>query len=511
MADKRSRTVASPARRVAWSVLIVAAVVGATLLARNGVLALVDGARPVTPVTASEKAVRVQSNVPVDPGTTSPPGTGPTYPPGPPGCGLGAAAFCENFDGPRNTVGNRTGDISPASFSLARWRSELGQDPNLVQPAQIPSCRAGADATPLPPGDSLVCDASSAIQTPYALVATAEQNYGDNSYRLGRQFDVAGRTGTIRFDTSLYVQDGLLGWPMMAFTSEPYNAPSYLADNSGGPTPREGIEIQFKAVCPGSSGWTPFPIVRTFSHHQESVVNDENGFDSWCTSAIDAQSGHLNRVEIRLSQTHVEMWASDASGDGVNFGGLRKVYSAPINLSFTRGYVYIGVHNHATVKYANLPSWNVPWDNIAFDGPQLPNDRTYQVDNSMVPDGGGMDLGWWLPNSATGGATPPLTIGGVSMAGAASARLVFDMAADPITNTNYGSWRVNFLINGVPHSIGFSADELALVGDRAGSYTFSVPVDVGEFHDGANSVQFSGTGFYGGYQPYIGNIDLVLS
>jgi hypothetical protein len=500
MAGKRSRTVTSPARRVAWSVVIVAVVVGATLLATNGVIALVSGSRPVTPVTASAKAVRVQANVPVGPGT---PGTTPVYPPGPAGCGLPSAAFCENFDGGRNTAGNRTGDVSPTLFSLARWRSELGQEPNLVQSAQIPACRSGAGSAPLP---------SSAIQTPYALVATAEQNYGDNSYRLAPQFDIAGRTGTIRFDTSLDVQDGLLGWPVMAFTSEPYNAPSYLADNSAGPTPSEGIEIQFKAVCPGPSGWTPFPTVRTYSRHQESEINDENGLDSSCPNGVTAQAGHLNRVEIRISQTHVEMWASDASGDGVNFGGLRKVYSAPINLSFTRGYVYIGVHNHATVKYANLPSWNVPWDNIAFDGPQIPNNRTYQVDNSMVPSGGGMDLGWWLPNSATGATTPALTLGGVSTAGAASGRLVFDMAADPITNTNYGSWRVNYQINGgAVHSVGFSADELALVGGRAGSYIFSVPVDLAEFRDGSNTVQFSGTGFYGGYQPYIGNVDLVLS
>src|SRR5436305_9983202 len=98
MTDNRSRTKVSPARRVAWSVLLVAVVVGATLFARNGVMALVSGDRPVTPVTASAKAVRVQTNVPVDSGTTAP-GNTPTYPPGPPGCGLTAAAFCENFEG----------------------------------------------------------------------------------------------------------------------------------------------------------------------------------------------------------------------------------------------------------------------------------------------------------------------------------------------------------------------------------------------------------------------------
>jgi hypothetical protein len=292
---------------------------------------------------------------------------------------------------------------------------------------------------------------------------------------------------------------------MMAFTSDPYNAPSYLADNSAGPTPREGIEIQFWGVCPGPSGLTPFPTVRTYSRHQESEVDDENGFGSGCPSAVTTQPGHLNQVEIRLSQTHVEVWMSDASSDGVNFGGLEKVFSAPINLSFTRGYVYFGVHNHATEKYGGLPSWNVPWDNIAFDGPQLPPDRVYQVDNSAVPSGGGLNLGWSLP-------TPALTVGGVSKAGAANGRLVFDMAADPISNTNYASWRVNYQLNGgPPHAIQFSPDELALVGGRAGSYIFSVPVDLNELTNGTNTVQFSGPGFFAGNQPYIGNVDVVIS
>jgi hypothetical protein len=435
-----------------------------------------------------------------------------TYPPGPPGCGLSSAAFCDNFEEARNTQGNRNGDLSTAHFSLARWRSELGSDPAHVEPGQIPACRAGASANPLPPGDSLICDPSSAIQSHYALVSTAEQNYGDNYYRVGQQFDIGGRTGTISFETSLYVQSGLLGWPQIAFTSDPYNAPSYLADNSAGPTPREGLELQFNSVCPGPSGWTAFPNLRTYSRYQETAVHDENGFDSWCTSAIQTEQGHLNQVVVKLSQTHIEVDATDASPDGVNFGALRKVYSAPINLSFSRGYVYFGVHNHATVKYAGLPSWNVPWDNFAFDGPQLPADRVYQVDNSAVPDGSGMDLGWWLPDSTTGGASPALALGNVSTAGSSSARLVFDLGADEITNSNWSDWRINYRLNsGAWHAVGLSADELVLMPQRGGSFIFSVPVDLAELGQGPNTVQFSGTNFFGGYKPYIANVDLIVS
>src|SRR5262249_20196772 len=143
----------------------------------------------------------------------------------------------------------------------------------------------------------------------------------------------------------------------------------------------------FNSVCPGPGGHTAYVRVRTYDHHQETFIDDENGFASWCPSAIQTSPGHLNRVEIHLSQSHIEIWASDASPDGVNFGGLKELFSAPVNLGFSRGYLYFGVHNHATEKYAGLPSWNVEWDNITFDGPRFVPDRVYQVDSAAVASG----------------------------------------------------------------------------------------------------------------------------
>jgi hypothetical protein len=434
----------------------------------------------------------------------------PPPPPAPPGCGLASAAFCESFEGTRNQSGNRNGDLSTARFSVSRWRSELGTQPGHVDRAGIPSCRSGSLPNPLPPGEALVCDPSSVIQSRYALISTAAQNYGDNAVRIAQQFDIANRTGIIAFDASLYVEGGLLGWPTIAFTPDPYSAPSYLADNSAGPTPRQGVQIHFNSVCPGPAGWTPFPKVRTYERHRETLLHDENGFESWCTSNIRTTPGRLNRVQVRLSRTHIEIWSSDASSDGVHFGALKKVFSAPMNLGFTRGWVYFGSHNHATDKYAGMPSWTVLWDNVAFDGPRLAPSRVYQVKDAGVASGGGMNLGYSLPNSAGGGATPALSLAGVSLSGASSARLVFNMAADPISNRSWSAWRVSYRLNsGAWHAVAISADEVALM-NRAGSYIFSVPVPLGELVNGTNTVRFSGTGFYAGFQPYIGNIDLVV-
>jgi hypothetical protein len=511
--EQNSSRSMSPVQRGVTAVLVLAlSVLAGTFLvrARSGTSPSAD--RLPGPLTASQKAVRGQMSTPPGP---PPPGQPPpvTYPPGPAGCGFAAAAFCETFEGARNTTGNRNGDISAARFSLARWKSVVDTQPNHVEPAQIPACRSGAASTPLPPGDSLVCDPTSAIQSHYALVSTAEQNYGDNSYRLAQPFDIAGRTGNIRLQVSLNAQAGRPGWPTLAYTSDPYNAPSYLADNSGGPTPREGVEVQFNSVCPSPGGWTTFPKVRVYHRYQETELADENGFASGCTSAIQTQVDRLNQVQIQLSQSHLTVWMSDASSDGVHFGALRKVYSAPLSLTFSQGYVYFGVHNHATEKYANLPSWTVLWDNIGFDGPRLAPARVYQASDATTVSGSGRNIGYWLPDSATGGATPALALTSVSTAGASNARLVFDMGADELANTNWAEWRVNYRLNRGPwHAIGFSADELALITKgRSGSYMFSVPVAIGELATGTNTVQLSGTNFYNGYQPYVGNIDLVVT
>ena len=501
MSDENRRRFAVPARRAVTAAAVVGLAAGVAILAiRPGSSAPGPAASPpIAPASASAKAIRVDAPPPA------------TLPPGAPGCGLASPAFCEDFEGARNTTGNRNGDISTTRFSLARWKSSIESEPNPVGRAQIPACRAGSTTNPLPPGDSLICDPTGSIASHYALVSTAEQNYGDNSYRLAQQFDITGRTGVIRFQTSLYVQGGLLGWPTLGFTADPYSAPSYLADNSAGPTPREGLQIHFNSVCPGPDGWTPFPNVRSYHRYTETEVHDENNFDSWCTSDIKTQPGLLNQVEIHLSPTHIEIWMSDASSNGVNYGALKKVYSAPINLTFTRGYVYFGVHNHATVKYASLPSWTVQWDNIGFDGPSLVPERVYQVANASVASGAALDLGYWLPNSATGGATPALALAGVSTTGATSGTLVFDIGADQITNNNWSSWRINYRFNGGAwHAVVLSADELALLPQRSGSFAFSVPINIAELASGNNTVQFSGTNFYGGYQPYVANIDLLV-
>lgn len=330
------------------------------------------------------------------------------------------------------------------------------------------------------------------------------QNYGDTVARIAQPFDIAGRTGVIRFDTNPTLGNVLHGWPMLLYTSEPYSAPSYLADNSGGATPRDGLALHFNGQCAAGGVWSPVPTVRVHDQHREIRLSSDGG----CTAPVSVRDGHLNRVEVRLSTSRIEVWMSDASSDGVNFGPLKKMFSSSLDLDFTRGNLYIGVHNHATNKYGAGPSWTTYWDNVAFDGPQLRADDVAQVAHNNQPNGDGVNLGYQLPDNSP---TQAFRLDDVNIDTATSAQLTFNIMVDRFKN-DISTMRVKYRFNnGTWHDTGLSAAELDIAHGRSGTYAFTVPVDPAELTNGTNTVQFDGTGLHAGHQPFIGNIDLITN
>ena len=137
------------------------------------------------------------------------------------------------------------------------------------------------------------------------------------------------------------------------------------------------------------------------------------------------------------------------------------------------------------------------WDNVGFDGPVVQPSTV-----SQVPNASGAGISY--PLGSTFG--PSLVLPDVSPR--ASARLVLNVAADAISNGGHTAWRLNYRLNGgTARSVPFVPTPDP---NRGGSYIFSIPVETSELLNGDNTVQFSATGFTGGYAPYIGNIDLVM-
>ena len=438
-------------------------------------------------------------DVPLD---TTPDASPELDPAGPPGCGLSAAAFCADFEGGRNQVGNRNGDLSVSQFSVSRWRPGILSEADSVGPAQIGPCRSGVGANPLPPQDVLVCDPSGTITTRHAYIATAEQNYGDTVARISRPFDFAGRTGKIRFDTMLRTGVGLTGWPTLVVSSLPYSAPQHTADNTRGATVREGVAVHFNADCNAGGQQNPAPTVYAYHDHREVELTNQ----APC-ARVGFGGERLNRVEVRLSSSRIEVWISDASDNGIDYGTLRRAFSAPLDLGFTRGHVHVGVHNHATYKYENLPSWNVRWDNIAFDGPVIAADRVAQAPNAANRNGSNVELAHRIPAN---GATPALQLPGVDTTGAASARLLFNLMVNTDSNPPSGI-RVRYRINdNTWRQLQLDPAELAVANERASTFTFSRTIPRSDLHNGTNTIRFAGTGmFNSGYQPSIANIDII--
>jgi len=254
-----------------------------------------------------------------------------------------------------------------------------------------------------------------------------------------------------------------------------------------------------------------------------------------------SQRGHLHRVELRLSQSGIEVLTSPPSADGIAFGPLasRRTVTFTQPLGFSRGHVQLLAHNHATWKYgityANLPSplrsWNVYWDNIGFDGPVVQPPREYEIPVSAVPHSfttvtehpagvfttvvhPGLSLGYTMPDGANAlGA--PLVFRNVSLANAVRARLVFNgyyqgYGTDGI---RLGTGRLRYSLNGnAPYLRPFTPGERAMIDTpgQTGGYNHSIDVPLSELVNGDNSVRFGTLNIESGYPNAVTNLDLVI-
>src|SRR5882724_2839229 len=360
---------------------------------------------------------------------------------GPPDCGLASAAFCDGFDAPAKIQG-RGGEIDSSRWSVARL-SPLGPTAMgaafPIGAAKLPPCRDGSPALVWPPNDTLVCDPNPDLKNSHLMVAVAAQNYGENSYRVRQPFDFAGRTGKIVFDAQGY---STLGWVSIEVTEDPIPNPSYavFVNDEGGIIPKNGFEVQFSQTC-GQGGVPTVFGMRTFHefHDYADNVQSRDSFD--CPKA---KKGALNHFEITVAQSKVEVFVTPFSPDGVSFDEPKLMFSTATSLPFTRGYVHITVHNHATLKYStgtwagvsgetDLDAWIARLDNVGFDGPILSDTREYEAPEALTPAATpyddpsnpskkGVNIGYLAPDVAMGASTP-LTFSGVDLSKVKSAQL----------------------------------------------------------------------------------------
>ena len=468
-----------------------------------------------------------QPDVPFDPPDVGLDGG--TYVPVPGNCAFddpaNPPAFCDTFeDGPKE--GGRSGELDPARWSAVR---SAGIDTAFgygIGKGQIDQCRPGlTDALVLPDHDTVICDPTPTIATRHLLTVTAAQNYGLNTYRIRQPFDFAGRTGTIKLDVD-GTPSGLGGWPAIAIGQDPSPTPTFDFPERGS-GPRNGVLIELMGgFC--NTPHTLMPIIYRYRDYNESPDPATQPPAIYACDLPHAmvQQGSLNHVEIYLTRTHLEVWASDASPDGVTFPNFQKLYAGDLDLPFDRGYVSVIGRNHATIKYGYGLSWNIRWDNIGFDGPVVSGWREASVPDALDPtsDGEGLRTGYTVPMSENGESVT-VEIPPVDLTGATSARLALSAqypwfewngVNHPPTyfdlryRLNGGPWHDRHISDIEANAFqSFSGDSGAV---GAGLLSQIIDLDLAELRDGGNTLELASANTWtGAYRIGVVGIDLVVS
>jgi hypothetical protein len=458
---------------------------------------------------------------------------------GGPGCGLKSAAFCDTFDAPSSNRG-RAGELDRAEWSGSRMTptgptaagQAFGIRAATLRPSrdgtQLPVCRTDLATQVFPPADTTICDASSDIESSHLLVAVASQNYGQNSYRIRRPIDFAGRTGKIVFDAEA-MAGGLLGWISIAVTEDPIGAPSFQSQSNyeGGLIPRNGISIQFNEGCQETG--VSVSEVHVFDDYVETISKHPEGSSPVC---VETEWGKLNRFEILVSENQIDVSISPFSSDGVTVHLPVLVWSGAVSLPFSRGYVQLTTHNHATLKYTaagsgfqqgftDLDAWIARWDNVGFDGPVLSGFREYEVPdplepNVLVEEGNDVPVvstGWTVPDES-GGIGRSLHFSDVDLTNATSARVALSAWYCKGCGPPVADFVLVYRLNGNAwHDRPLNAQEILnlTTGNGQGAVGHVLDVPLAELVPGDNTFELVTRNVSQNYPPGVANVDLILA
>jgi hypothetical protein len=454
------------------------------------------------------------------------------------GCNLTNVAFCDTFEeGPTSNPG-REGDLDPAKWSVAHLAPQDisgggGAVANPVQSAPVPGCKASFSSQSVyPPHDTMICDPAG-TRSAQLLTAVAAQNYGVNSYMIRQPFDFAGRTGKIDFD----VDDGngyqlLGGYPEINITEDPVPAPTFqeFQNFETGPVPRNAIIVKFSQGGNCSPTQAGAVNVMVYNDYAPTILPASSSI-----GCVNISPGAMNHFEIQLSQTSIAIYGSDYSTDnGKTFAGTRKLYSAAINLPFSRAYVHLGARNHATIKYGLGPDAVFHWDNVGFDGPVINNSVSYEIpDNSTMATYNSvavMNLGYQLQDGTAGGRAAsiydpvsklaPLQFKNVNTSGRSSALLSFNAFFNVPQFTAATTWGWQYRFNGGAWiTRNLTAPEVAAINSTlavgsagsAGNISILINVPIANLVNGTNTFEILPVNAPMNYPPVIANIDLTLS
>lgn len=452
-------------------------------------------------------------------------------------CGLilgGPAIFCDTFDTVNSGIPSRTGALDPNVWGVSRTGGyvNFGQSQyNTWAPTALMSCTGTSVVTA--PNDVIVCNGQlreASNDNPTGLFeggsVTALAMYPK------QPFDFAGRTGTVSFDVSNDTRGNHAAWPEFWMSDLPVPAP-FAHFDTWSAFPQNGFGVRFSsAAFPGQFGSCPNGnnltqsrwTVDSASVIRNYVMEDVNGqsvdFGTAsnpplkltvldCVISPSDNSGVMNHVEVRVAQGQIDIYATDA-GVVASPTTLRKIATITnANLSLTRGLVWIDdVHYNADkqVAFDGTPAstsqsqHTFVWDNVAFDGPFVYRDFSYDALDALTAytnDGfvaGSVNLGKF----AFGGQTTSWNVPNLPANPQASAVRVlfnFDDEYSPIPTA------LNVIVNGHATSVPWPYPDMAQGTWR----TFAVTIPVTYLVAGTNVVQIGSN-----QNMVVSNVNIVL-
>jgi len=396
----------------------------------------------------------------------------------------GTAAFCE--DG-KASPGGRAGDLDDSRWSVGRVDGEYAPPNMMPFPSVAARCKAGNVS---PDNDIFSC--GSGFET-----ALGAQNYALLSMRPRQAFDFTNRSGVISYNVDAATGSPQGWWHSVYVTQDPVPGAANTSQVSG-MTPRNGVGVNFDGNnCSGNLG-TSVRVNNafTFNDYAETSVPFNN---SVC---IQTKAGSQNHIEIKLSTSRIEVWASDFSPDGVTFPNWRMIGSAPLSLNFSQGYVHFQHGQRAPGKYFNTPSSNYLWSGMSFDGPVVAQETAYVVPDALTPNGSKLNIGY--------GLNTPFNLGNVA---GGSGKLTFSILYVNDSTHNSSTYAAKYRFNGGAWQSISAEYANALRCQAWGGNTdcnwsmgFSVPVTV---PGGPTTVEIASDGVSAGYPPILANVELL--
>jgi hypothetical protein len=189
-------------------------------------------------------------------------------------------------------------------------------------------------------------------------------------------FDIAGRTGTVVFDISADSQGPHAAWPEFWWTDQPVPAPSTGVTGISS-FARNSLGVSFALPC--SDGKVGVDLIKVTRSYAASELSHSTGA---CVTK-GSVTGALNHFELRVSQSRVEVWGTDAGSTTLKLMAT----ATDANLTMTRGLIWLENVHYNGCKFDTQCDHPFAFDNVGFDGPKPYRDLSFDVPDNTSPDG----------------------------------------------------------------------------------------------------------------------------